>query len=344
MKEIVTHIAFRTIGLLLILFTKNFHGNAESFYLNNSSKVSTFFSSGIINLSNASIEPFEVLAGETQTQTYIVGGSGFAPGEIVTIEISDPAQPFLLSLDNQVFSLSVEIMALESGELDQMIAVRFAPLDQDPHYANINHSAVGAVTQSLSLEGNSEPLNLDLRFFNVKSVNENISLDWSIISKGHSYFDVEIMNDEEEGFQKIGRVVKKEGNDSLLIKYNFQYPLQEQTGTLYFRLKIGYESGKFDYSQVIAISNRETNLAKVQFAPNPIAASSKFIITATEADNINVRILNMNGNTIFKGPFSVREGINHFNPDILDSLPSGFYTAITEIKGKFHSIKLVKEY
>jgi large repetitive protein len=143
------------------------------------------------------------------------------------------------------------------------------------------------------------------------------------------------------GFKKVGYINLLDASKQSS-QYTFQYFPEDANGTFFFRLKLVDMDGTFSYSKIISVNTSEPFDTRIKVTPNPILASSELNITTDEAGKLNITILNTNGREVYKKSIYIERGTNNIDLN-LDHLQSGVYTLITEIKGKFKRLKLIKE-
>jgi hypothetical protein len=301
---------------------------------------------GIANITiTSSMGGFEAAAGEEHIQDYFVSGTGFGSGETVTVVISGSGFFTIASESTSgTYVTSIEITTDPFGEFEERISVKYAPTEEGPHTATIDHSGPNADTQSLTVEGNATALPVEWLSFKARAVKGAIVLEWVTASeKNNSHFEVELSKNPLVGFEKIGRVESKGGNSQSAIHYSFAYYLEAAMGTYYFRLKQVDTDQAFEYSKVVAIEMVGASGADVKVAPNPVTPASQLSIAVAEAGELRVLVLAMNGTTVYSKNFALEAGANKIQLGLTDGIGHGVYMLSTEFKGRFSRLKLIKE-
>ncbi|HYG38774.1 MAG TPA: hypothetical protein VD908_09150 [Cytophagales bacterium] len=301
----------------------------------------------IITIDDTGVTKFDALPGQSFDQMYIVRGSDFTTGQIITVTVADTSGSFTISDNGSDFytTLAFTPDELVEGFFEKQLMIRFAPSDEEPHTAMINHSADGAETKTLTVYGNPDPMPIEWQSFKAKPSQESIVLSWSSVSEiSTSYFEIEVTENPETGFGKIGRVDVNDENPEIAKGYTFNHYPEVITDTYYYRLKHVNTDGALTYSKVISVEPPVELKVEVEVAPNPIVTSSQLKITSPESGIINIIILNREGLEIFYESYSIMAGVNNIDLPLDKLVAAGVYTLITKIQGEMGWQKLIKQY
>lgn len=145
------------------------------------------------------------------------------------------------------------------------------------------------------------PLPVELSRFEGKATQSGISLEWETASEiNNSHFEVERSADGS-AFEKIGSVAGH-GNSVATIEYSYldKHP---NPGTNYYRLRQIDFDGKYEYSNVVAVTAPEaTQALQVQVAPNPCVNGDcqLRIATAAAGQPVRVQLKDLTGRVVFE--------------------------------------------
>ena len=291
---------------------------------------------------------FEAAVGTFEEQFYFVGGSGFTPGEVVSIELAvTNASPFTISTETSGYgkSLIITKTAQENGTLGESvgIAIKYEPLDSGPHNATISHSSTNTLSQTLNLDGNISSTPVKWLSFNARTEKDEILLEWTTASEqDNSHFEIEVSKNPKAGFQKTGSLKSKAGNSNTPVSYSFKHPKKGNIGTLYFRLKQVDIDNTSSYSRTIAVALPSSMQAEISLAPNPIGDQAKLNMLVSEAGSLRMVIFDNKGVVVYSGSQPVAEGNNELHLPGLTAFPAGIYYLITEFKGESSRLRFVK--
>ncbi|PTX22859.1 hypothetical protein C8N40_101687 [Pontibacter mucosus] len=145
------------------------------------------------------------------------------------------------------------------------------------------------------------PLPVELSRFEGKATQSGINLEWETASEiNNSHFEVERSADGS-AFEKLGSVAGH-GNSVATIEYSYldKHP---NPGTNYYRLRQVDFDGKYEYSNVVAVTAPETTQAlQVQIVPNPCLNGDcqLRISTATAGQPVRVQLKDLSGRVVFE--------------------------------------------
>ena len=178
-----------------------------------------------------------------------------------------------------------------------------------------------------SIDAINSPLPIDLLNFTARLKVSSVDLNWSTASElNNDFFTIERAVDIEN----FEEVVKVKGQGTINSKSNYtsvdDSPLP---GKSYYRLKQTDFDGQFTYSELRKIENLDI---KTQFKiyPNPVV-DSKFNFELTGVDpgmEVPLRIVNMQGVSVFEARFKADQGGNVKSSVELTSVSSGLYVVI----------------
>jgi hypothetical protein len=292
----------------------------------------------------AALAEFKANVGEESApQQYTVSATELE----ADINVTAPRANFLISAtETGTYTTSLTIPKGEGTTVtDYPIWVIYKPSTEDTHQGDITHSTLNAVTKTLTVRGSSvTPLPVELVSFKAVLHKQDVQLTWTTASeKDNAYFEVEMSEQGNAEFAKVGRVKSKAGNSSVATKYAYKHRLNGNGGIRYFRLKQVDLDGTFAYSIVVAVETRANAGLQVIVAPNPLNYNSKMFITAAESGKAAVTLHTMSGKRIYQKSVEVKEGQNEIQLPLYDQLQTGLYILTVELSGQRHQIKVVKQ-
>lgn len=189
-------------------------------------------------------------------------------------------------------------------------------------FANLANSYHVASTDAVN-----SPLPIELISFNAKLKSDAVELDWTTASElNNDFFTIERASDLEK-FEKV-ITVKGQGTVKSKTSYLFadENPLP---GVSYYRLKQTDFDGKFSYSELRKIEFNPLAI-RLNVYPNPII-DNRFnleIIGAQPGQMTPVRVVNLQGASVYSAIFKADESGKILTGIELDGTPSGVYMVI----------------
>ncbi|WP_276497874.1 T9SS type A sorting domain-containing protein [Pontibacter litorisediminis] len=166
------------------------------------------------------------------------------------------------------------------------------------------------------------PLPVELLSFEGKATQSGIALEWATASENNNEkFEVERSQDGRS-FEKIAEVAGA-GNSATQLTYSYSDRAAEP-GVNYYRLKQVDFDGQFEYSKVVAVSNRAAAAsASMEVYPNP--ASSNYVHVGLNSNSAaQLKIMDRNGRTVYAQ--EVAPGTHELRLSIAElNIPKGLY-------------------
>ena len=158
---------------------------------------------------------------------------------------------------------------------------------------------------------------------------KTVFLDWKTEKEiNASYFEVE-RSFNSTTFKTVGLVLDGLAADKGKTFYKFKDNSAELQGKnyAYYRLKQIDKDGKFNYSTVVAIvlKSSSSNAIKMTVSPNPFVEKVNVQFFAVANGVAEVRVLNMNGQTILSKQSTISSGSNNLQVNGLAKLNAGIY-------------------
>ncbi|NOZ47739.1 MAG: T9SS type A sorting domain-containing protein [Chlorobi bacterium] len=190
--------------------------------------------------------------------------------------------------------------------------------------------------------GGSGTLPVELVEFNVKPESSTINVKWATLSeKNNDFFTVERSKDGVNF--DILDFVNGNGNSNRLINYEY-IDLSPLNGISYYRLKQTDFDGKFEYSDIVSVSDQVTNILEFKIYPNPVIQNKPFnirIYGLVPETEITVEIINSIGNIMKseKVKADLSGNINQFIDTY--NLKCGLYFVTFVYQNQMKSSKLI---
>jgi uncharacterized repeat protein (TIGR01451 family) len=169
------------------------------------------------------------------------------------------------------------------------------------------------------------PMPVVLARFNATLLNDNkVKLDWGtameIICKNfiiERSFDGNIFSP--------GVTIDGHGTTSLFHEYTVIDEIPGYAGNVvYYRLKQTDLDGKENLSKVISIKLKKDNQV-TSVSPNPFISYLNINLEWSKSENVQVKVINVQGKEVYSKSLQVNKGINNMKIDDLAKLPSGNY-------------------
>jgi trimeric autotransporter adhesin len=202
---------------------------------------------------------------------------------------------------------------------------------------NLQHGANGYVLQTavssfstFYFAANSIVLPVDLLTFS-GTLQSNLStlLTWKTENElNTARFELERSIDGNN-FNQIASL-KAAGNSNSILNYSYtdNDAIEQQTNTIYYRLKIINTDGSFKYSNIITISLPITKVV-ITIAPNPVVNDVKGNIISPIAGNVTLRIFDNAGRMVLQTNVFVKKGSNNFTQNIIQLAKGAYYLDIS---------------
>ncbi len=184
----------------------------------------------------------------------------------------------------------------------------------------------------------STPLPVEFVSFDGFAKERTNVLEWSTATEiNNSHFEIE-RSPNGEDFEKIGRV-NGAGNAIEMLEYSFVDVNPLAKG--YYRLKQVDFDGTYDYSEIISIIRLDAAISIGNVMPNPTKGITSIEFSANQGGQINLNIMNVNGQVVSQQSISVQVGVNTTTLD-LNYLANGvYYITLSDGKDKA-TTRLVK--
>ena len=204
--------------------------------------------------------------------------------------------------------------------------------------SSFSHFAIGKYSGASGLP-------IKLIYFKAKYIDNNVELSWSTASEiNNDFFTIERSSD---GIHFESILAKRgAGNSTTLLNYT-DVDIQPLTGNSFYRLKQTDYDGHFSYSDIKAVKSKsndfeQSNLKIVSFMPNPFWDHFQITFSVKQAGDLEIRLNNISGISLFKDHLRTNDGINSYEFNDLQGLPSGIYFINLTFNGQNQVQKVLK--
>jgi len=165
--------------------------------------------------------------------------------------------------------------------------------------------------------------------FTGKLADKTVFLDWKTENEINSaYFEVE-RSFNSTTFKTVGLVLDgfAAGNGKTFYKFKDNSTELQSNKYAYYRLKQVDKDGKYNYSTVVAIAlnSSSSDVVKMTVSPNPFVEKLNVQFTTVTNGQAEIRVLNMNGQTVLSKQSTISSGSNNLEVNNLGKLNSGIY-------------------
>jgi hypothetical protein len=214
-----------------------------------------------------------------------------------------------------------------------------------------NPGSVGALTQTFPFSQlppnmqicQSMVLPVTILSFNANYVAaNNVKVSWSTTDEVNaSYFVVERSSNGSD-FTEVAQVNASESANPI-----HDYSINDQlynvnSNTVYYRLRIVDNDGKYNYSKIIAV-NLDQPENSISVYPNPVDNYAIVNLYSDKSGNGVLRLIDEAGRQILSKSFTVMAGNNNLTVDQLGHLPKGIYVIQVMLNNNLYNQKIVKK-
>ncbi|MBL7744427.1 MAG: T9SS type A sorting domain-containing protein, partial [Chitinophagaceae bacterium] len=156
--------------------------------------------------------------------------------------------------------------------------------------------------------------------------NKQAVLNWETESEQFfSHFEIERSNNGNS--YSILATKPSSGNSNAKQSYQFSDDLSAIPGTAFsYRLKMADTDGRFKYSPVIMIRKESDNIKGIVINPNPVTTATATVrFTASVAGNVELRLIDLTGKTVWQQQNKIFEGTNSIMFNKPGCLAEGMY-------------------
>jgi hypothetical protein len=195
-------------------------------------------------------------------------------------------------------------------------------------------------------ENTSFPLPVTLVQFTATQSQNDVLLNWATATETNSSHFIVERSVNGKAFEAVAKV-KASGKSNSVINYrSFDANAFSVTAsnTLYYRLRMVDNDGKFEYSKTAIVSIKDKKeTAPLNVFPNPYSDKTYLHINATAASNANISVVDITGKVVISYTEVVAEGSSVLSLQQSETLKAGIYFISIEVNGIKQVAKLVKQ-
>ena len=171
--------------------------------------------------------------------------------------------------------------------------------------------------------------------FTAEKLSKSNKLTWKTSQEiNTAKFQIQVSRDGLE-YTQLGELAAA-GNSNTEKTYIFSHN-QPAKGYNYYRIKMVDIDGRFTYSPVRRLQNLGVN--EISSYPNPVKGNMQVAINAEKNDVATIKIIDMNGRTVYAKVYNVAEGENNFTVNV-----AGFTAGNYVLKVQLSSDVVVKKF
>jgi hypothetical protein len=192
-------------------------------------------------------------------------------------------------------------------------------------------------------DGSNNPLPVQLLSFKANKAGKDVLLTWVTVSEVNANSFIVESSIDNKNWSTLGRV-KANGNN----KSTSNYKLTDgnafaRNNTVFYRLQTVDNDGSSVYSNIISISNKQSEAQPVTVYPNPFN-SDLTIELNSEIDGIaNIQMMDITGRSVDVNINKELKKGNNILSINTDDLESGIYFLSMEINGVKQNVKVIKQ-
>ena len=190
----------------------------------------------------------------------------------------------------------------------------------------------------------TNPLPVNMLFFNAKNVNGDVNLNWATASETNNKgFMVERSMDGVNFSDVI--FVNGKGNSkstSIYTKEDVAAFAKVGASTLYYRLRQVDFDGLLTYSNIVSVSESDLLGEEVKVFPNPFVSTIGVSIESSSASPVTVQVIDMQGRVIATEQLNTKAGSTYHELKNMSSLSNGIYFVKVSMNGSSKTTKVTK--
>jgi hypothetical protein len=114
-------------------------------------------------------------------------------------------------------------------------------------------------------------------------------------------------------------------------------------GKNYYRLKITYNNGSFEYSNIIAILNNDGGFEMVSIAPNIATTNTRLSVAAAKSTQVTVVITDVTGRKVSSKMYTINIGGTILDVDVTKLATGSYYLTATTPQGDVKTGRFIKQ-
>lgn len=163
-------------------------------------------------------------------------------------------------------------------------------------------------TVYIGFDADCWPLKTGIIQFKGQLNNENVNLNWITTENNNTkFFEIERSTDGKNFFP-IG-IIENNAFQNSIGNYSFTDNIKVKTPFIYYRLKIGYNTGAIKYSNLVKVIIQENNF-DLELYPNPANNHLQLSIPSGNEQQAKIIIYNTSGMMMYTNTIMLKQGMN----------------------------------
>jgi hypothetical protein len=195
-------------------------------------------------------------------------------------------------------------------------------------------------------ENTAFPLPVTLVQFTATQSQNDVMLNWATATETNSSHFIVERSVNGKTFEAVAKVKASGKSNSVMNYRSFDENAFRVTAsnTLYYRLKMVDNDGKYEYSKTAIVSIKDKKeTAPLSVFPNPYSDKTYLQVNATEAANANIAVVDITGKVVISYSEIVAEGSSVLSLQQSETLKAGIYFVSIEVNRIKQVTKLVKQ-
>ncbi len=260
-------------------------------------------------------------------------------GSITSFIIKTLPTNGLLKLYNNNVTVNQTLTPLEARELKFEKYPTFSDPVTFTYTAKDNMGVESPSQATFTIKKSPYPLPVTLVKFTAQAAKGGIELNWATASEiNNDYFAIE-QSQNGHNFEQIGKVTGA-GNSNTRINYTYLDAAAPQ-GTIYYRLKQVDYNGKFEYSNIVAVTLKQVSAQDTKAYPNPFTKNMHVVIPVAEDGIVEIQLQNTNGKKVYSYTKMLKRGTHEIGLP-LEHLSRGIYIVRITGDNLNQSLKVMK--
>ena len=183
-----------------------------------------------------------------------------------------------------------------------------------------------------------DPLPLQLLSFTAMLKGKQTFLNWKTTNEQNTdHFELERKLSKDNSFSFLATIKAKGNNSEALYQYTDNLLV---AGVTYYRLKEVDNNGQNNYSQIVLVNLKTTNVTMLKVYPNPVITQMNINFNASENKSYQLQLVDALGRTVISKQVACLLGNNTINWNVAN-LAAGEYT-LKAVGTEMSPIKIIK--
>jgi hypothetical protein len=113
-------------------------------------------------------------------------------------------------------------------------------------------------------------------------------------------------------------------------------------GIVYYRLKLNYPDGKYNYSDVLIIKSKNNSVQGFKVYPNLVVSGASISLSVTKNENANLMVIDLGGRVVSKQEMKLAAGNNSVQLNGTNNLVAGNYLVVLTMGNERMTQKIIK--